>query len=58
MRPEQQPKRVEQWIERLEKVQNLFIVLPYVSHKAESYFEKLKGLVNKYYPKIDVNFAF
>jgi hypothetical protein len=35
-----------------------FIVLPYVSHKAEGFAKRLKGLVNTYYPKVDFNVAF
>lgn len=35
-----------------------FIVLPYVSHRAEGFAKRLKGVVNKYYPDIDFNVAF
>jgi hypothetical protein len=38
--------------------QTRFIVLPFVSQKAEGFAKRLKGLVNKYYPNINFNVAF
>ena len=35
-----------------------FIVLPYVSHKAENFEKRLKSHVNTFYPKVDFNDAF
>ena len=35
-----------------------FIVLPYVSHKAEGFARKLKSLVSTNYPQVDFNVAF
>ena len=35
-----------------------FIVLPYVSHKAEGFAKRMKGLVNQHYPQVDFNVAF
>ena len=35
-----------------------FIVLPYVSHKAENFAKRLKSHVNTFFPKVDFNVAF
>lgn len=35
-----------------------FLVLPYVSRKAEGFAKKVQHLVNEYYPQVDFNIAF
>ena len=35
-----------------------FLVLPFVSRKAEGFAKKVKQLVNQYYPQVDFNVAF
>ena len=45
-------------IKTSEKQLTRFIVLPYVSRKAENHAKKLKNLVEKHYPQVDFNVAF
>lgn len=41
-----------------DKTTTRFLILPFVSQKAESFAKKLKNVVNEFYPQVDFNVAF
>ena len=60
-RTREQPATTQTITERQERLSDTpkrFIVLPFVSQKAEGFAKRLKGVVNNFYPTVDFNVAF
>lgn len=56
---QQQEQQLQQQIQQQQKSKpTRYMVIPYVSHQAESFAKRLKAHVNKFFPQVEFNVAF